>query len=110
MNSAIISDLIIEVFIWMAAVTSPLSLPNDRTCHVIDTLVIIDYWGWYCYRFFLLCKNFCNLWYTWCRPVLTHCQSLPSTPCRHELMRAHTVANANSASANMIKALMNPII
>jgi len=36
-----ISGLIIVVFIWMAAVTRPLSLPNDRTCHVIDTVVII---------------------------------------------------------------------
>ena len=42
----------------MAAVTSPLSLSSDRTCHVIDTLVIIDYPRWYCYRFFLLCKKF----------------------------------------------------
>ena len=48
----------------MAAVTSPLSLSSDRTCHVIDTLVIIDYPRWYCYRFFLLCKNFCNHRYT----------------------------------------------
>ena len=42
----------------MAAVTGPLSLLSDRTCHVIDTLVIIDYSRWYCYRFFSAVQKF----------------------------------------------------
>ena len=58
MNSASISDLIIDIFIPMAAVTSPLSLSSDRTCHVIDTLVIIDDPRWYCYRFFSAVQKF----------------------------------------------------
>ena len=83
---------------------------RSRSCHVIDTVVIIWYRGWYCYRYFFPRVNFCNLWYTWCRPVLIHCQSRANTPWRHELMTAHIVPNANSTRATMMTALMNPII
>ena len=45
MNSAIRSNLIIDVFIAMAVVISPLSLSDDRGCHVVDTVLLYDIGG-----------------------------------------------------------------
>jgi hypothetical protein len=39
---------------------SPLSLWITHSCHVVEYPVSVHYARWYCYRYFVLCVNFCN--------------------------------------------------